>query len=142
VPDVPPSDFWVIDCDPAASMYLCGGSASSNADSLTNAGGYTTICNTVVQGGGCVDGLAVVVQGFVILDPPCPSTTVTCLDVEVRSPDITGDGTTAIQDLSAFAQGYPPQAYQKCSDLDCNGFVNIQDLSAFAGHYSGHACII
>jgi hypothetical protein len=142
VPDVPPSDFWVIDCDPIRDLCLCGGSASSNADSLTNANGYTTMCNTTIQGGGCVSGLSVVVQGFVILDAPA-CVDPTCLDVEVRSPDINGDCLVNIVDLSLFASGFPPQLYQECSDMNCDGIVNIQDLSAFAFHFGppGHTCL-
>ena len=33
IPDLPPSDFWVIDCDPINDVALCGGSASTGDSS-------------------------------------------------------------------------------------------------------------
>jgi hypothetical protein len=89
-----------------------------------------------------VSGLAVVVQGFVILDAPA-CTDPTCLDVEVRSPDINADCVVNLIDLGLFAAGFPPQPYDECSDFDCNGVVNLQDLSNFAFHFGppGHTCL-
>jgi hypothetical protein len=144
VPDVPAADFWVIDCDPINDLCLCGGSASSNADSITNALGKTTMSNTTIQGGGCIPvaGLSVVVQGFVIEDQPA-CLTATCLAVPVRSPDQNADCIVNLVDLSIYAGGYPPNPYLACSDLNCDGIVNIQDLSLFAFHFGppGHECL-
>ena len=145
VSNMPPSDFWLIDCDPLADMMLCAGSASANADSLTDANGCTTMSQSVLSAGGCVDGLAVVVAGFVILDSLC--LTVTCLPINVRSPDIDGPGGNPslcvnLVDLAAFSVSYPPQPYDKCCDFDCNGSVLLNDLSRFAFHFGppGHNC--
>ena len=41
IPNIPPSDFWMDDCDGSQTLIvLCDGSASSNADSLTNVLGH------------------------------------------------------------------------------------------------------
>lgn len=141
VPAVPAADFWLIDCDPLADIALCAGSASTAADSVTNANGYTTLCGSVLAGGGCVDGLATVVQGFVLLDT-LTCTTPICKPINVRSPDISGDLCVDLIDLAVFAGSYPPQAYDACCDFDCNGIVDVVDLAQFAFHFGppGHEC--
>jgi hypothetical protein len=141
IPGLPPADIWLIDCDPVNDLCLCGGSGSADADSVTDSSGYTTICDGTIRGGGCVSGLAVVAQGFTILDGPA-CTDETCLDVEVRSPDINGDCTVDLIDLSLFATGFPPSPYATCSDFDCDGLVNLIDLSSFAFHFGppGDSC--
>lgn len=142
VPDIPIADFWVVDCDPIDDMVLCAGSASSNADSLTNAQGYTTMSLTTLAAGGCVEGLAVVVQGFVLLDT-MTCTMAICHDVEVRSCDINGDLCVDLVDLAIFATGFPPQPYDPCVDFECNGIVDLVDLARFAFHFGppGHECL-
>lgn len=141
IPNIPPADFWLIDCDPLGDITLCAGSASVAADSLTNENGYTTMCNSVMAAGGCADGLATVVQGFVLLDTTTCTTPI-CKDIEVRSPDIDGSLCIDIVDLSLFAASFPPQAYDKCCDYNCDGIVDIVDLSLFAFHFGppGHRC--
>jgi hypothetical protein len=140
--NVPFFDFWMIDCDPINDATLCAGSASSNADSNTNAAGMTTISQTTVAAGGCSDGMAVVVQGFVIEDSLTNCTTVFCCPINLRSPDINGDLIVNLQDLALFAASYPPQPFDTCCDFDLNGIVNLQDLANFAFHFGppGHAC--
>lgn len=141
VPGVPASDFWVVDCDPAKNATLCGGSASSNADSMTNANGETTMSQTSLAAGGCANGMAVIAAGDAIEDP-LAACAVACANIKLRSPDINGDLTIGLQDLSLFSQGYPPQAYKECSDMNIDNVVNLQDLSSFAFHYGppGHHC--
>jgi len=137
---IPGTDFWMIDCDPAADLALCAGSASSNADSATNAAGKTTMSLTTLAVGGCATGLSPVVQGFVLEQPgPC---TPYCFNIKVRSCDMNGDLLMSLVDLSIFAGYYPPQPYNTCGDFDCNGAVALPDLSRFAFHYGppGHKC--
>ena len=142
VEGVPAADFWLIDCDPVNDMILCGGSASSNADSSTNSAGITTMSNTSVAGGGCADGLAVVVQGFVIEDSTTNCTTPVCLPVAIRSPDMNGDLILTLVDLTNFAGSYPPQAYAPCGDMNADGIITLVDLTNFAQHFGppGHSC--
>jgi hypothetical protein len=142
VPDVPASDFWLIDCDPFNDASLCAGSASSGADSNANAAGMTTMSLGTLTGGGCADGMALVIQGFVVQDSLTGCLTEFCCPIWLRSPDIDGSLTVNLVDLSAFAASYPPQPYDSCCDFDLNAVVNIQDLSKFAFHYGppGHLC--
>ena len=137
---IPASDFWLIDCDPLRDLALCAGSASSNADSSTNENGRTTMSQTSIAAGGCAQGLAPVVQGYVLEQPG--SCTPYCFDVKVRSCDMNGDLLMSLVDLSIFAGYYPPQPYNTCGDFDCNGAVALSDLSRFAFHYGppGHKC--
>jgi hypothetical protein len=140
IANIPGTDFWMIDCDPVNNLALCAGSASSNADSATNALGKTTMSLTSMAVGGCATGLSPVVQGFVLETPgPC---TPYCFNIKVRSCDLNGDLNMTLVDLSIFAGYYPPQAYNTCGDFDCNGAVALPDLSRFAFHYGppGHKC--
>jgi len=137
---IPGTDFWMIDCDPVNNLALCAGSASSNADSATNALGKTTMSLTTMAVGGCATGLSPVVQGYVLETPG--ACTPYCFNIKVRSCDLNGDLLMTLVDLSIFAGYYPPQAYNTCGDFDCNGSVALPDLSRFAFHYGppGHKC--
>jgi hypothetical protein len=141
VADIPGTDFWLVDCDPINDLALCAGSASSAADSATNALGKTTMSNGSLSAGGWADGLSPVVQGYVLEDPGAGCTAY-CFDVAVRSPDISGDGEVGLVDLSIFASAFPPQPFQTRADMDCSGIINIQDLARFAFHFGppGHKC--
>jgi hypothetical protein len=141
IPDIPGTDFYLIDCDPVNDLTLCAGSASSAADSATNSNGQTTMTNGTMSAGGCADGLSVVVQGFVLEDAGnnCDPY---CYNIQVRSPDINADLVVNLQDLAIFASCFPPQPYDTCCDFDCNATVNLQDLARFAFHFGppGHEC--
>jgi hypothetical protein len=141
IPDIPGTDFYMIDCDPVLDLTLCAGSASSAADSATNGNGQTTMSNGSMSAGGCADGISVVVQGFILQDPN-DNCNDYCWDVKVRSPDINGDLVVNLVDLALFAACFPPQPYDPCCDFDCNATVNLQDLARFAFHFGppGHQC--
>ena len=141
VPDIPGSDFWLVDCDPTGTLVLCGGSASSAADSATNGNGQTTMSNGTLNAGGCTDNLSVVVQGFVLEDPGTGCQPY-CYDIWVRSVDLDGSLEVNLVDLAMFSACFPPQPYDKCCDFDCNATVNLQDLARFAFHFGppGHKC--
>jgi hypothetical protein len=168
IPNIPPSDFWMDDCDPAQTLIvLCGGSASSGADSLTNALGQTTMSNTNLSAStltgpvGCItatppcspeplgsarcsDGVILIVQGEILEDPGTSCTTALCYPINVRSFDLTGDGEVSGADLSTFAIGYPGGAGtpNPCIDYDASGTANLPDLTTFALHFGppGHTC--
>jgi len=158
VPNISPTEFWIDDCDSVNELVvLCGGSASSGADSLTNALGQTTMSNTSLsasEGGGavggtppaptCSDGMIVIVQGT-ILSTGCPTPVPVCQPINVRSFDLTGDGVVTSADLSAFAFGYAggsDPAAAPCIDYDGSNTVNLPDLTTFALHFGppGHSC--
>ena len=137
---IPKNDFWVIDCDPARNLSLCGGSASSSADSSTNALGRTTIGRTALAAGGCANGVSVVCQGSLIgpgVPSPCSPV---CVDVRVRSADQNRDLTVDLADVSVFATYYPPAPYYECADLNSDGRVSLSDIARLAAHF-GHRCM-
>lgn len=150
IANIAASDFWIIDCSPTDDVDLCGGSASSGADSLTNASGATTMSNTTLAASTCgalnasSDKMKVIVQGFAIKDPSggCPSVVDLCLDIIVRAVDLSGDGVVDTIDLTGFAQGFPPNPYDTCTDYNQDGLNDLVDLSEFALHFGppGHSC--
>jgi len=142
VPGIDATSFWLVEvCDPARDASLCGGRTSSNADSATNANGMTTMSLTTLSGGGCADGMAVAVDGIVLLDTLSCSV-YQCLPIHVRSPDIDGNLIVNLVDLSIFSASYPPQPYSSCCDFDIDGVISLEDLSKFAAHFGppGHQC--
>jgi hypothetical protein len=160
IPNIPPSDFWMDDCNAAVQeIVLCGGSASSGADSLTNAVGQTTMSNTQLAASTltgtvtgpptpgtafCTDGVIIIVQGEILEDQSTSCTTTMCYQINVRSFDLTGDGSVSSADLSTFAIGYVGGAgfFNPCIDYDGSGTGNLPDLTTFALHFGppGHSC--
>jgi hypothetical protein len=141
IPNIPAWDFWLVDCDNFGgtdAVIPCGGSVSSNADSVTNAEGYTTMSQTTLAASLCGiglgqshDGLLVIVQSEWIADPDDCQTPL-CLPIRVRSVDLSGDGYISLSDLSLFASGYPPNPYETCTDYNQDGANSLSDLSLFA----------
>ena len=140
---VPASDIWLVDCGPCDvnfDVFFCLGSASSNADSMTNSAGMTTMSTTAIIGGGCTTELAVVVQSTTLLDSSDNCLSDLCCPVDFRSTDINGDGIVNIQDLAAFSVDFNLGAGgDKRSDYNYDNNVNIQDLSRFSFHF-GACC--
>ena len=136
----PDPDIWLIDVD-LTDLVLCGGHRSSNADSATGPDGTTTMSLTTLAAGGCTDGVAVVIQGFVIVDPENCSVYQEH-PIAVRSPDLDGSLTVDVVDLALFSMHFPPQAYDSCCDFDLNGVIDLVDLARFAQHFGppGHSC--
>jgi len=135
ISNIPPADFWLIGCN--NGLGLCLGAFSTNADSLTNASGQTTISG-VMRVGGCDTAVGVIVQGVQILDLAhgCQPQ---CHPIEVRSVDLDGDGNVNLVDFSGFAQEYILAAPPPCIDFNFDGNVSLQDFSIFAQHYQ-HSC--
>jgi hypothetical protein len=153
IPNVSGTDFWLEDCDPNTDLIiLCGGGASSGADSLTNASGNTTMSQTTIAGSnnpvltppfGCVDGMMVVIQGEYLRDPGTGCTTPLCFsDIHFRSYDLTGDGDITPADLSTFANGFPPNPFEDCTDYTGDGLNTLADLSTWAFSFGppGDSC--
>ena len=137
IPDIPASDFWLIDCDPQRDLTLCAGSASSAADSSTNNQGRTTMSLGTMQAGGCADGLTPVVQGF-ILEDEASQCDIYCFPVSVRSPDFDGSLLVNLVDVALLAQHYFG-SYDECYDLNMDGVINLLDIALFAPHLV-HVC--
>jgi len=140
--NIPPSDMWLVDCDPNNEVSLCGGHLSSNADSATNASGLTTFSLGTLAAGGCANGVVVVVKGSVFYDEQQGCAVEECLPIHVRSPDINGDLAITLADLTLFSWTFPPQPYGMCGDMNADGTVSLADLSLFSFHFGppGHAC--
>lgn len=132
-------DFWLIDCDPLNDLALCSGSYSSNALDYTDTSG-NTIMHGPISGGGCAQGLSVVVMGLLVKDPATSCTTDICLPITVHSPDIDGNLEVDLVDLSVLGQAWPPAPYSFCADLNDSGAIDLVDLVEFALHI-GHGCI-
>jgi hypothetical protein len=138
IPGIPASDIWLLGC--GGTLNLCGGSGSINADSATNAEGMTTISGSLSAGGCELNGLSVVVQGVVFVEP-CWGADLLCLPITTVSPDIDANNVIDLLDFSAFAGSYPspPKTLDSCSDFDCSGTINLIDFSIFSSHYL-HQC--
>ena len=102
----------------------------------------TTLSLGPLVGGGCADGMAVVVLGVALDDSLTSCTTPKCLPISLRSPDIDGSLALDLVDLSIFAASFPPNPFDPCCDLNVDGIVSLQDLSLMAFHFGppGHVC--
>jgi len=151
IPGIPWTDYWLNACNPARQVYLCASPFA--ADSLTGPNGRTTFSGRIAGGGcnmemnGATQGIWVAIQGKVVLGnkPNCDVNL--CLDVRVKSPDLTGpagpDGIVNQSDLSVFIIGYnkqpPATQFNSCCDFNDDGDTNLVDFALFRQHY-GHRC--
>jgi hypothetical protein len=137
VPGIPAADLWLIGW--ADNLGLCGGAGSINATAATDVNGQTTITGALA-GGGCDDGVAVVVQGTVILDP-VDWTSPLCLAIFTRSPDGNADLVVNSVDFTQFGNSWTLLGgiYDACMDFDCNTLINSVDFTVFGNHYL-HIC--
>jgi hypothetical protein len=151
IPGIPWSDYWMGVCSPdeLAPDKLCLCCDAFIADSLTNSNGVTTISGTI-RGGGCVlidedpDGIWISVQGKVILsdegDPDCLMGNPICLEMTIKSVDMTADCQVNLSDLGDFGTGYntDPSA-DPCADFNDDNKTNLSDF-AFMGEHYFHEC--
>jgi hypothetical protein len=135
---VPAADFWLLGW--TDNVVLCGGSGSINATAATIGDGTTTIAGSW-GAGGCDNGVIVVVQSVVILDPN-NWTTPLCLPVLVRSPDVDGSLAVDLVDFAMFGDHWQPagKPYGECWDYDCDADVDLTDFAVFGGHWL-HLCL-
>jgi len=133
VPNIPPSDSWLIGCDD--QVILWRGHQSINADALSDENGETTMSGALM-GGGCDDGVLVVVMGEILISSDGEAV---CLPINVRSPDIAGfDGARGnlvvnLVDFAVFGSAF--STYDACADFDSDGVIDLLDLSIFARHF-------
>jgi len=147
---IPWTDYWMNACDAAKQLKLC--ISPFTADSLTGADGRTTFSGRVA-GGGCTlsQGLWWAVQGKTILaQPGCLTggTDKVCLDIIVKSPDLTGnggvvDGIVNLLDLTPFGISFHKNlgqaGYNACCDYNDDDMCDLADFSFFGTHYQ-HRC--
>jgi hypothetical protein len=142
VPGIPATDFYLNACDPAQTLYLCGGQFL--ADSATGSNGRTTFSGPI-EAGGCVisGGIYLVVRDYIVLQQPTCALPA-CLDVKIISPDLVPDGEVKIGDLGEFSDSYhkavPDTAYNPCCDYNANDTVSLSDFANFGEHLH-HYCI-
>jgi hypothetical protein len=145
IPGIPWSDYWLDACDTAQELYLCAGSIE--ADSLTNGDGETTLSDPIAAGG-CIlsGGVYVAVQNVPIEGSGCSGPI--CLDMMVKSPDLTKDGSVGLSDFGVFGDAFgtedgvtppPGKAYDPCCDYNNDSRVNLSDLGYFGDHWQ-HEC--
>jgi hypothetical protein len=133
-----PTDIYMIGCDPSDDIFICQDAII--ADSTTNTDGRTTISAKPLRIGGCGEGLAVVVEGQVILEN---CSTWKCAPISIRSADIDASGEVNLVDFSLFATIFTGSVYDRCCDFNFDGVVSLPDFSLFAFHYGSyeHRCI-
>ncbi len=140
VAGIPGSDYWLGACDSQYDLCLCA--EPIVADYITNDEGYTEFSGTIA-GGGCVNsgGIYIAVQGKIIQEAGC--TGYDCVDMIIKSPDLTADCQVNLSDLSAFGLTYTLSSgdtdYNSCADYNDDDSVNLSDLSFFGIHYL-HTC--
>ena len=135
--NLPPQDVW-IQSSTHPDSRLCGGSASSNADGLTDMNGQTTISGSIAAGGYFGDGVYVVASAsFIQLGDACDNP----LPLVLVSPDINGDLVVDVVDFSTFAAAYVNGGgnVDPRMDFDGDGTIDLVDLAMFAAHYL-HRC--
>ena len=145
IPDIPRTDFWLIDGLAKATwpLILCAGAACVDADFATDNNGQTVIRDDSYKVSGHTDFVKGVVQGFTLNQAATA--------VHVRSVDIDGGGTpqktVGLVDLAIFSASFPAPntadpKYQTWADFDCSDSIVLVDLALFAFHFGppGHSC--
>lgn len=140
VEGVPPTDFWLGACDPAAELCVCENGFL--ADAPTDENGYTCFSNSIFAGG-CVlgGGIYIAIQGHLVMDwPECVETT--CLDVIIKSADYNGDCDVNLTDLAHLAGSYNRCAgepdFNPCCDSNDDDCVNLSDFAWLGAHWHHH----
>lgn len=138
---IPWTDYWLDACDTAQELYVCAGGVG--ADSLTNSNGETTISDPI-GAGGCIltGGVYVAIQNNPVLEKP-ECTSMICLPMIVKSPDMNKDGSVDLSDFGVFGNAFGTQTgdanYDPCCDYNDDGYVNLSDLGYFGDHWQ-HVC--
>ena len=116
---IPTQDIWMEGC--SGTVVLCGGGGSIDADSATNAFGYTTITGDWSASGCDLTGIVVVIQGVPVSDAT------TCLPIFSKYGTL-HNGHTQL-----------PPVYDACWDFNCDGLIELLDFSTFGQHWT-HDC--
>jgi hypothetical protein len=144
---IPWTDYWLNSCDPAKQLFLCANFIV--ADSHTGADGSTTFRGPVAAGG-CTStqGLWWAIQGINIRGPYPDCYLTVCINVIVKSPDLTGaggkpDGVINLSDLVPFGSSYNKNlgqpGFNSCCDYNDDNKCNLSDFAFFGTHYQ-HRC--
>lgn len=144
---IPWTDYWLNACNLSTQLCLCASAVV--ADSMTNDLGRTTFSGRIA-GGGCAltQGIWWAIQGKQIKGnkPTCDAPL--CLNIIVKSPDLTGAGGNAdcvvnVSDLIPFGTSYNKAlgapGYNACCDMNDDNACNVSDFAFFGTHYQ-HEC--
>lgn len=115
----PSEDMWLESSD--GGMTFCFG--GTTADTYTDVHGETRWSSPLQAGRWSTGHLQVMVNGFPILDG--------ALDMQVNSPDITGDLRVDLADVTAFAIDFFG-AYHYRSDFNYDSVLNLIDVGLLA----------
>lgn len=151
---IPAVDFWIVGC--VGSLTLCGGSGAINATAATDVNGQTTIegilfagvecdtdLDTLSTGTGLTEtGAQAVAQGIILGQPGCVTT---CLDIQLRSPDINGDLSVGLADFALFGAHYTvlvafPKPFSSCSDFNCDSANSLPDFAIYGKSHGNADC--
>ncbi len=105
-------------------LNLCPGGAV--ADANTDASGVTTFTGNIFGGSFTQNGLQVYLGGNALTGP--------ALDIDVNSPDITGDRAVNLQDVGQFAIDFGSGGFVFRSDFIPDGELGLPDVGEFALH--------
>jgi hypothetical protein len=152
IPGIPWTDYWLNACNPLTQLCICVSPIA--ADSLTGLNGKTTFSGRI-RAGGCAleQGIWWAIQGKPILAKPC-DTDKLCLDIVIKSPDLTGGPTGGpdcilnLSDLIPFGKAYntypgfpptPTKEWNACCDYNDDNLCNLSDFAYWGTHYL-HKC--
>jgi len=144
---IPWTDCWLNSCNASQQLHLCAMPIA--ADSLTGDNGRTTFSGRIA-GGGCTltGGIWWAIQGVQIKGNKPTCDVPLCLDIIVKSPDLSGgggnpDGIVNLSDLIPFGNAYNlglgAPGYNACCDLNDDDKCNLSDFTFFGMHYQ-HTC--
>jgi len=124
----PFQDIWLDDLQNGELNVCQGGSV---ADRNTDATGVSVFTGAIAGGGFSQAGMLVYLAGQALPQ--------FVLEIDVNSPDITGDLTVNMADVGAFAAGYATPELDFEIDLLADGLENLGDIGALAAAF-GTTC--
>ncbi len=130
----PAQDIWLDDAG-TGDINLCQGGSLADAD--TDVNGVTTISGVIAGGGFTQAGMSVYVSGVALTVAVDSGTGSTIVNIDVNSPDINGDRTVNLSDISLFTGDLVVPTFR--SDFNHDGGVNLSDISLFTS-WIGESC--
>ncbi len=122
IANYPFEDLWLESIDGGLVFCIGGTTADANTDSQ----GVTYWVNPMFAGGYSPNPVLVIISGTALGSNPG-------LPLRFNSPDINGDLTVNLQDISILAIDYFTNYNFRC-DLNGDSWLNLQDLPIFAQH--------
>ncbi len=121
IASMPQEDMWLESVD--HGLLACPG--GTVADANTDANGIATWTAPLTAGGYSQTGCRVVISGSALYTP-------SELPLQFNSPDLNGDGSVNLSDVSVLAGDYLSGYYHFRSDFMRDGILNLSDIAKFA----------